>query len=84
MWGEVDRRRVAIAAAAARAAGAVHYTGCATAAAVIHKRERHAQTRDAIYTAATAYASFVRPFSARSSRGPAARSQRGSRQGSGS
>src|SRR5262249_19568556 len=79
MWDEVDPRRGAVAPAAVRSAGAVHYADCAAAAAVIHKGQRHAHTRDAISAAATASAPFARRFG-----GPAARSERRSRQGSGS
>ena len=82
MWDEVGRCRIATTAAAVRAAGAVHYAGCATAAPLIHKRKRYAKGCDAIYAAAAATASFFRPFSARSSCGEAARSGRRSRQGS--
>jgi hypothetical protein len=60
MWDEVDLSRGAVASAVVRAAGSIHYASCAAAAAVIHKRQRHAQTRDAIYAAAAALAPFVR------------------------
>ena len=70
MWDQVDPRRGAVAPTAVRAAGAAHFAGCAAAAAVIHKhkRQRHAQTRDAVYAAATARASFGRAFTDRRSR----------------
>jgi hypothetical protein len=60
MWDEIDPSRGAVAPAVIRAAGAIHYASCAAAAPVIHKRQRHAQTRDAIYAAAAALAPFVR------------------------